>query len=251
MFGINDTTQIQIGLLSVIEAGAEYGLNPAYLLSWILFIFFVARAQYAYRYGIISGFCLLCPFFVLQTILHLGVIDFVAYVPGFFMFWDILRILTAIFLAGTGFWLFASLVKRSDDREAVLKRILYAGLGKRKKTGSAALFLVIVKSLLLGIVFSFFSGTWPLNNSAIDLIYRGAFGLGESFWRGIFLFESVILLPYVIILFVMAIFFAGNKFSDKIFSATSRTLPFIFSALCAGTGLGTLLQYLKELVQVQ
>ena len=243
---IEQTTQ-SVGFGSILEAGLSYSLNPASFLGLFLFIFYLVRMQKVYQCGASLGACLLFALYCVQSLIHLGVADFLhVYVPGFLFFWDILRLLTALVLLIFGIQLYINLRRNNKQFDAFWDSRFYCGLDQDRKNTLLQKSIAGIKGLFWGIFFAFFCGTWPLNNKIIPLFYETSAGFTRIvFWKFIF-FELIALFPFFAVLFVTAKAFRSADFRHLIIN--SRIALVMLSGLWVAVGSGTIIYYVNLII---
>jgi len=232
-------TANSIGFMSMIEAGLNYSVNPASFLGCFLFLFFLVRLNKIYGYSaVMLGGCTLVSLFICQTFYHGGVFDFFAiFIPGFSVFWNALRGVTALLIFYIGVRLLVLLIRRSDSQTApFLMQMCFAGLDA---TSRRVTFLRVFKSFFWGIFLAFFCASWPLENVMLYLFYKGQCGLAEDFFLKLFLFELTSVVPFIVILVLAARMFSDERFKSRVLG--SRRIILAFSAFCVAGGLGAFL----------
>jgi hypothetical protein len=236
----------------IFEAGLSYSVNPASFLGCILFLFFLFRMKKAYDYGVVwPGGTLLLMVFITQFLIHIGTFDFLClFVPGFLGAWDLLRIFVAVISIFIGIWIMVFFIhQRHMEPWIVWETLFYWKLDQesfKRVSAEAKKFLMMIKSVLWGIFFAFFCGMWPLHRNIVYLMYQKSVGSADGFFSKFLFFELVALVPFFLILLVTARSFLSNSRFRDVFK--TRGAAWAFSAVCIGSGLGTLIYYFQEFI---
>lgn len=251
-FGVIEPISYGMNFWGIFQAGLSYSVNPASFLGLILFLFFLFRMKKVYDCGVVwPGGILLLVIFITQFLIHIGIFDFLClFVPGFLGVWDILRIFVSIIFIVIGIRMIVLLMHRHPiDPWIAVEAIFYWKLDHEsfeRISAEAKKFLMILKSVLWGIFFAFFCGMWPLHRDIVYLLYQKSVGSADGFFLKFLFFESVALAPFFLLLLVTARSSDSNRRFRNAFK--TRSAAWIFSAVCIGSGLGTLIYYFQEFI---
>ena len=237
-----EQTMEHISVLSVIEAGLLYSINPASFLGCFLFLFLIIRIQKIYGIANVFGAAVLFVFFSAQMLLHLGLSDvFYTSAKWFVSTLHVLRIVfAAIVLSAGGFLFWQIYMKRISGKEA-LSRIFYFQLPLDIRISFIKRSAAVLRGIFWGLVLALFCGIWPLQDTALYLLYQIASEPNQPvFWKFI-LFETCAVWMFLIILFAACRIFRRPVLGVRILN--SRIVLPAFSAFCIAAGFSTLIYY--------
>lgn len=233
---------------SVLKAGLVYSINPASFLGYFLFLFFLVRAQRRSGFGHVFGGVLIFVLLIVQSQIHLGLMDAVLAQMGLLsVIGFLLRCLLAVIIVMSASRFFRAVLGDDADIRTSLEKIFYYRFHQKAVDGSIrGTLLTVLKGGACGIFLAFWGGFWPLPSGAVYLNYRLMLKPDPMvFWKFVF-FELSANWMYCAVWFLAVRAFRSQALRQKILD--SRLAAVVISGLAVAAGTGMLIYYAADFI---